>query len=218
MRPAETGPGSTGPAGGSTGTGGGEHAPTQPAPTRSARPRAAVRAFRPRRAIPAAISALALLAAGIVTAVETISALAGHPATLVPYQQVAAWAQTTTWQDKQALTSAGITAVLGLLLLLFALVAGRPRLLALRTTDPDLVAGMRPRTLSKILAATASQTDGVRNARTKIRGRQVRVNATTDLRDTLGVQQRVHAAVEHEIGKLAPIGRYTVRTHIRGPS
>ncbi|WP_203981102.1 DUF6286 domain-containing protein, partial [Planotetraspora silvatica] len=153
------------------------------------------------------------MAAGIVTAVETISALAGHPATLVPYQQVAAWAQTTTWQDKQALTSAGITAVLGLLLLLFALVAGRPRLLALRTTDPDLVAGMRPRTLSKILAATASQTDGVRNARTKIRGRQVRVNATTNLRDTLGIEQRVHAAVEHEIGKLAPIGRYTVRTH-----
>jgi hypothetical protein len=215
MTTAETGPGSTGP---STGGGGRVTEPASTRPASGSRPRAAVRAFRPRRAIPAAISALALLAAGVLTALETISALAGRPARLVPYEQVAAWAQTTTWQDRQALTSAGIAAVLGLLLLLFALVAGRPRLLALRTGDPDLVAGVRPRTLTKLVAAVASEADGVRGARAKVRGRQVTVNARTDLRDTLEVQERVRAAVEDEIGRLAPIGRYTVRAHVRGPS
>jgi hypothetical protein len=177
-----------------------------------------VRAFRPRRAIPAAISALALLAAGLLTAVEVISALAGRPAGLVPYDQVTEWARTTTWQDRQALTSAGIAAVLGLLLLMFALVAGRPRLVPLRTGDPDLVAGVRPRTLARLLGAAAGEADGVRHARTKIRGRQVVVKARTDLRDTAGVEERVLAAAEDEIGRLAPIGRYTVRAHVRGPS
>ncbi|GII42461.1 DUF6286 domain-containing protein [Planotetraspora phitsanulokensis] len=210
MTTAETGPGSTRPF---PEPGGHVTEPAAPA-----RPRAAVRAFRPRRAIPSAISALALLAAGILTALETISALAGRPARLVPYDRVAEWAATTTWQDRQALTSAGITAVLGLLLLMFALVAGRPRLVALRTGDPDLVAGVRPRTMARILGAAASGADGVRRARTKIRGRQVVVKATTDLRDTAGVEERVLTAVEDEIGRLAPIGRYTVRAHVRGPS
>ncbi|GAA4577324.1 DUF6286 domain-containing protein [Planotetraspora kaengkrachanensis] len=210
MTTAETGPGPTRP---SAAPGGHVTEPTAPA-----RPRAAVRAFRPRRVIPAAISALALLAAGILTAVETISALAGRPARLLPYDQVSEWAATTAWQDRQALTSAGITAVLGLLLLLFALVAGRPRLVALRTGDPDLVAGVRPRTLARLLGAAASGADGVRRARTKIRGRQVVVKAATDLRDTAGVEQRVLTAVEDELGRLAPIGRYGVRARVRGPS
>jgi hypothetical protein len=44
------------------------------------------------------------------------------------------------------------------------------------------------------------------------------VNARTDLRETSGVEERVQAAVEDEIGRLAPIGRYTVRVRVRGPS
>jgi hypothetical protein len=183
-----------------------------------ARPGAAVRAFRPRRTIPAAIASIALLAAGLLTALEAITALWGRPAQIVPIDDLTRWAGTTTWQDKEALGSAGLATLLGLLLLLIAAVAGRPRVIALRTGDDDLVAGVSPRMLSRLLTDAAERVDGVRRARVKVRGRRVTAKATTDLREAAGLKERVRAAVEQEIDYMAPVGRYTVRVRVRTPS
>ncbi|GII59457.1 hypothetical protein Pth03_78460 [Planotetraspora thailandica] len=183
----------------------------------AARPRAAVRAFRPRRTIPAMIASIALLAAGVLTALEVIMALWGRPAQIVPIDDLNRWAAATTWQDRAALGSAGLATLLGLLLLLIAWVAGRPRVVALRTDDPDLVAGVSPRMLANLLGDAAGRVDGVRRARAKVRGRHVTVQATTDLRDAAEMEERVRAAVEREIATLAPVARYTVRARVRTP-
>jgi hypothetical protein len=185
---------------------------------RPASARTAMRALRPARTVPALIASLVLLAAGALTAVEVVSALLGHPARLLPYGRAVQWARTTAWQDPWVVAGATALLVVGLLLILIAADPGRPRVVALRTGDPDLVVGVPRRMLAAALRASAAGVDGVRRARAKIRGRRVEVTAMTDLRDTAELTRRVEAAVEDELGRLAPVRRMTVRTRVRGPS
>jgi hypothetical protein len=175
-----------------------------------------VRALRPRRGVPAVVAALVLLACGGLVAAEVVSALAGRPLRLVPYEQVAEWASRTAWQDRATLLTAGATAAVGVLLILIAVVPGRPRLVALRTGDPDLVAGVPRSALARMLAAAASDVDGVREARARVRGRRVLVAATTGLRETTRLTERVRAAVEDELGRFSPVYPMSIRTRVRG--
>jgi hypothetical protein len=180
--------------------------------------RAARSALRPTRAVPAFLTALVLLVAGVVTAIEVISALLGRPLRLVPYDTVAGWARSTPWNDTRAMAVAGALALLGLLLLLIALVPGRGRMVALRTGDPDLVIAMPRRALAGRLSRVAREAPGVRRARARIRGSQVDVRARTDLRDTATVSERVRQAVDGELERLAPLQRPRVHVRVRGPA
>ncbi|MEV0973134.1 DUF6286 domain-containing protein [Microtetraspora glauca] len=161
--------------------------------------------------------AIILLAIGVLTAIETISALFGHPAKIVPYSQVADLARAATWQDNAVMACAGALGIIGLVLLLIGLAPGRPRLVPLRSGDPDMIIGMPRRMLARVLGAVAGQVDGVRRVRAKVRGRRVTVHAGSDLRDMSALRDRVEAAVDDELAKLAPVGRYTVRTKVSGP-
>ncbi|GLW98680.1 DUF6286 domain-containing protein [Microtetraspora sp. NBRC 16547] len=199
----------------------GAQAPEPPAsPARaSARTRTrAARYFRTRRKVPAAIAAIVLFAVGLLTAVEVISALVGHPALIVPYGPVVEWARTSVWRDGTVMASAGVMGIVGLLLILLGTVAGRPRLVPLRSGDPDMVIGVSRRVLRRLLGAVAGRVDGVRRARAGIRGRRVTIHAGSDLRDTAAVEDHVRAVVEDELAALAPVGRFTVRTKVRGAS
>lgn len=188
----------------------------EPQTRASVRGKDAVRFLRSRRKIPAAIAALVLFAAGLLIAMETISALFGHPGRIVPYDRVADWARVTTWQDNAVMAGAGAVAIVGILLILIGTVPGRPRLVALRSGDPSMIIGTPRRMLARVLGAVAAQVDGVRQARAQIRGQRVTVHAGTDLRDTAALHERVQAAVEDELARLAPVGRYTVKTKVRG--
>ncbi|GLX92412.1 hypothetical protein Hesp01_03620 [Herbidospora sp. NBRC 101105] len=188
----------------------------EPASRVSARGRGGARFLRPKRKVPAAIAALVLLAAGLLIAVQALSALFGHPARIVPYDRVADWARAATWQDNAVMASAGAVAIVGVLLILIGTVPGRPRLVALRSGDPDMIISTPRRMLARVLGTVAAQVDGVRRARARVRGRRVTVHAGTDLRDTAAVRERVRVAVEDELAKLAPVGRYTVKTKVRG--
>ncbi|ETK35496.1 DUF6286 domain-containing protein [Microbispora sp. ATCC PTA-5024] len=187
-------------------------------PSRRPESRGVARAFRPTRAGPAGIVALVLLALGVVTAVQVITTLLGNPVRIVPYDQVARWLRTTTWDGDRALAVASALALLGLLLLLIALVPGRGRMVTLATGDPDLAVGVPRRTLSAVLTAAASHVDGVRHARARVHGWRADVRADTDLRDTAGVGERVRAAVERELDRLAPAHAMSVRVRTHGPS
>lgn len=187
--------------------------PLRPPGERSAR-----RAFRPARAVPATVAAVALLVVGLSTAVQVGSALLGRPVRLVPYDQVLRWARTTTWDDGGALAVAGALAVLGALLVLLAAVPGRGHRLALRTADPDLVVALPRHALARRLRHAVGAVDGVRRAGVRVSGRRVTVRAWTDLRDTSAVTGRVHTAVDQELSRLSPVHRMPVRVQVRGPS
>jgi hypothetical protein len=176
------------------------------------------RAFRPTRSAPAAIAALVLLAIGVVTAIHVISALLATPVKFVPYEKAAQWARSTTWGDNRALALASALTLLGLVLLLIAAVPGRGRLITLTTGDPDLAVGVPRRTMAGVLSAAASRVDGVRRARARVRGWRADVRASTDLRNTEQVRERVRAAVAEQLDRLAPAHRMSVRVQVRGPS
>ncbi|WP_156045874.1 DUF6286 domain-containing protein [Herbidospora cretacea] len=190
----------------------------EPASRVSARGKGGARFLRPKRKVPAAIAAIVLLVAGLLIAVQTLSALFGRPAPILPYDRVADWARAVTWQDNAVMGWAAVVGIVGILLILIGTVPGRPRLVALRSGDPDMIISMPRRMLARVLGTVAAQVDGVRQARARIRGRQVVVHAGTDLRDTAAVRERVRDAVEDELAKLAPVGRYTVKTKVRGAS
>ncbi|MEU6412274.1 DUF6286 domain-containing protein [Microbispora sp. NPDC046933] len=176
------------------------------------------RAFRPSRGLPAVVAALALLAVGGLTAVHVVSELLGLPVRLVPYDQWARWASTTAWDDARVLAVASALALIGLVLILIAAVPGRGRMVALRTGDPDLVVGLPRRALARALRVRANQVDGVRSAGARMRGWHADVSVRTDLRDTTALGERVRAAVEDELARLAPAHRVSLNLRVHGPS
>ncbi|WP_433365869.1 DUF6286 domain-containing protein [Streptosporangium sp. CA-115845] len=178
--------------------------------------RAAVRAFRPRRVVPAVITAVVMTAIGVLVALEVISALAGHPLRLLPYDRMLAWASSTPWNDRQVMAGAGLVGLLGLLLVLFALIPGRPTLIPVRTGDKDLVIGMQRRGFTRSLAHTAERVRGVEQAKVRLVGKTVRVNARSGVRDTTGLADAVREAVTMRIAALSPVWNHPVHVHLRG--
>lgn len=199
-----------------------EQAPTAgpsaagPVPRNRAADRAAVRAFRPRRVVPAVITAALMLVVGGLVATEVISALLGSPVRVVPYDRMFAWAASTPWRSPQALGAATLLTALGLLLVLFALIPGRTRTVPVRTGDPDLIVGMRPRGFTGALAHAANRVPGVEHARVRLVGRTARVTARTTLRDTSGLPEAVRQAVHARIEELSPVHDHPVSVRLRG--
>jgi hypothetical protein len=192
-----------------------------PAPGPSPRAdRAAMRAFRPSRTVPATLTAAVLTLLGALVTIEVVSALLGAPARLVPYDGLLAWATTTQWADGVVILGAAVLVALGLLLLLLALVPGRPRLVPLRTGDPDLIIGMRRRDFARTLEHAAREVPGVDGARIGLLRRRADVVAYTSLRDRSGLADAVRQAVADRVAALDPVGgrRVEVRLRVRDRS
>jgi len=177
--------------------------------------RAAVRAFRPRRVVPSVITALLMLVIGGLVAAEVISALLGSPLRLVPYDRMLSWASSTPWTDPSVRMGALVPILLGLLLVLLALIPGRPRLIPVRTGDKDLIIGMRPRGFAHALTHAAEQVQGVDRARVRVLGRTAHVKAVSFLRDTTGLEDAVRQAVTGRIATLNPVRDHSVRVKLR---
>ncbi|MGS2640811.1 DUF6286 domain-containing protein [Streptosporangium sp. G12] len=177
--------------------------------------RAAVRAFRPRRVVPAVITAILMTLLGLLVALEVISALLGRPLRLVPYDRILSWATSTPWNDPRVMTGAGLVGLLGLLLVLLALIPGRPTLIPVRTGDRDLAIGMQRRGFTRSLAHAAEQVQGIEHARVRLRGKAVHVAADSGMRDTRGLADAVREAVNLRITALSPVWKYPVRVHLR---
>lgn len=184
-------------------------------PRNASADRAAVRAFRPRRVIPSVITAVLMVALGILVAAEVISALLGRPLRLAPYDRMLGWASTTPWDDPWVMAGAGLAVVLGLLLVLLALIPGRPRLIPVRTGDKDLIIGMQSRGFTRALAHAAEQVHGIDHARVRLRGRTAHVEADSLLRDDTGLADAVRRAVTTRIAALSPVRDYPVRVNLR---
>ncbi|MDP9865512.1 MULTISPECIES: DUF6286 domain-containing protein [Streptosporangium] len=178
--------------------------------------RAASRAFRPRRVIPAVITAALMTVIGVLVAVETVSALLGRPVRWVPYDRMLSWASSTPWNDPRVMVGASVVTALGLLLVLLALVPGQPRLIPARTGDPDLIIGMRRHGFTRALAHAARRVQGIDRAHVRLRGRTAQVTVDSHMWDVTGLAEAVRLAVTERITALAPVDDYAVRVNLRG--
>ncbi|XVQ10147.1 DUF6286 domain-containing protein [Spirillospora sp. CA-255316] len=199
---------------GASGTGA---APTGRASARTA-DRAARHAFGSRRIWFAVPAAALLTAAGVLVAIETVAALAGNPARLVPYERAAAWATGARYKDwAPLLISAGLV-LLGLVLLVAGLRPGRGRLVPLHGDDPGLVVGVTRHGLRNIVVDAARGVDGVSDVlRAKVRRHRVLVVVGTGMREARGLDERVGEAVGRRLDEIRPIPARRVAVEVRRP-
>jgi hypothetical protein len=166
------------------------------------------------------VAALVLACAGALAMVEAFMVVAGRAPRLVSFARTTLWAQSTAWRDPAALATAGAVTVLGVLLLLAAVLPGRPRLVPLRTGDPDLVFGVSRPTLAALVAGEVSRVEGVRRVRVRVRRRRLVVvaDALCDAAgpyDAAGLTRRVREAAGGELARLNPLIAFTVRPRVR---
>ena len=176
--------------------------------------RAAARAFRPRRALPAiVVSALLAVATGLIAA-YLISNYVGHQVHVLPGGLFQAGHQ-LHWDDPRPLVASGVACALGLLLIVLALRPGRFRVVPVTSQDPYAVAAMTRAGLRRYLVGAASTVDGIASAKVKVRRRRARVYATSSLRDTAGLTAQVETAVTDRLTTLAPLQPLRVRVSVR---
>lgn len=177
--------------------------------------RQAMRAFRPRRVVPAAIVAALLALAAWLTAAEVVSRLFDRPLSVLPVAWLSRQGRQTAWNDPLALTVAAVLVALGLLLLVVALWPGRGRVVPVQSGHADALAVITHRALARHVATSAESVDGVGRARVRVRRGQLRVRADTPLHDPTGLPAQVREAVSAELRRLAPLRPLTVRVTVR---
>ncbi|MFC4535047.1 DUF6286 domain-containing protein [Sphaerisporangium dianthi] len=184
------------------------------APGDRARRRAAARAFRSHRTLPATLVAILIAAAAVVTLVGAVAAGAGARTRLPTLSWLAPLGR-ARWDDPATLTTAAVACLLGLLLLIAALTPGRARLVALASEDPQTVTGITRAGLRRHLAAVAAAVDGVSRARVRLRRHRAEVTVATPLRDPEGLPGQVGQAVEDRLTELRPLRPMRVRVAVR---
>lgn len=168
---------------------------------------------RRSRSLPAALTALVLGAAGVTVAIDVISVQTGHRALIYPYRQIAAQLRTAHWDDPAVMAVAAAFALVGLLLVLAAVVPGRPRVVAIAGPAPEVAVGITRRSLRRAVHSAVLSVDGISAARVRLRRRSIKVKAKTPLRDRNGLADLVGAAVTERLNQLAP--RRAVRAKVR---
>ena len=182
-----------------------------PGPRRKAR-----REFRPRRRIPGVLVAAVLVAAGIVGCIWAASAALSHPLWNVPHSDFAGPLQSTVhWDDTGTLLVASAVAFVGFLLILIAVIPGRARAIPLASGDESVVIGVPRRSLRRSLRWLVQDVPGVEAAKVRARRRAVKVRATTRLRDTADLQEKVRTTVEDRLRALDPLWPLPVKVKMR---
>lgn len=174
------------------------------------------RVFRPRRVWPSLVAAILLTAIGAVVAIEVISALAGRPAHVIPYEKITRWLTETNWSSFATIAIAAGLVVVGLFFLMEGVVPGRTRLVRLRGDDPDLVLGVTPKGLRTAIAAAAHNVDLVSDVRwVKVRGRRVTLAVSSPVRSG-DLKETVAAAVRSRLDELGALDGGTVTVRHKG--
>ncbi|MEW2087301.1 DUF6286 domain-containing protein [Streptomyces sp. NPDC005283] len=158
---------------------------------------------RPRRTIPATLTALVMLAACVLVAISAIQLIIGQ-SPLISYRSVTDTLHRTHWNDTTIL-GAGVAAVLlGLVMLLAALLPGKPTVLPL---TGGLDAGVTRRSLRHALQNTAASVDGVSRAQLKLGSRTIVARIRTDRTNTEGLTEAVRRALDQRLDEVTPLTR-----------
>lgn len=173
---------------------------------------------RPRRTIPAAVTALVLLSVCVLTAISVIQLLADQRP-LISYAAIADLAHTTHWDSLAVAAASGLVVLIGLILLLTAILPGRPTVVPLRATDTGAAmdAGASRRSLRSTLLAAADAVDGVRATTLTLRRRTVTAVVRTHRTTPEGLAEAVRAAISHRLDQISPATRPAVRVRVITP-
>jgi hypothetical protein len=174
----------------------------------SAARRAALREFRPRRAVAALCAAALLTAVGAVSAVQVVSRLIGRPAHETWVARGSALLRELSWNDPRMLLTAGALTAGGVVLLLLGTLPGRTGMEPLRGTDPQVAAAITRTGLRRSLSAAALGVPGIARVTVRLRGRvrrRVVVHATTEYRNPGNLADLVGTAVAVRLEEIDPI-------------
>ncbi|WP_410631216.1 DUF6286 domain-containing protein [Amycolatopsis sp. cmx-4-83] len=168
---------------------------------------------RPRRSVPALLSALVLLGACVVITVVAVQMLLGERPWL-SYDAVAGTLHDLRWTDVLPAVAGGVLALLGLVLVLAAVVPGAATVLPLNGLFD---AGAARGGYRSTLRAAAAGVDGVARARVKLGKRRAKIRVDTTRSRPEGLADAVHAAVTQRLEQIGPAGRPTVTVRVRAP-
>jgi hypothetical protein len=173
---------------------------------------------RPRRTVPATVTALVLLSVCVLTAISVIQILADQRP-LISYAAIADLAHTTHWNSLAVLTASGLVMLIGLILLLTAILPGRPTVFPLRATDTGapIDAGASRRSMRSTLRAAANAVDGVTTTTLKLRRGTVTAVVRTHRTTPEGLAEAVRAAIDHRLDQISPAARPAVRVRVVAP-
>lgn len=169
---------------------------------------------RPARSVPAALTAVVLLALGVGLTWAAVQRLV--QGTWPPFaSQTAAWIAASTWGSIAVLGVTVALTVIGLILLVAAMKPGRPNALPIDPGSPDgsIEVVMARRSLAKLATARASQVDGVDSVSTVVGARRVTVTVKTPSQQRSEIEQQVRDRVTRalESAGLAPMPALVVR-------
>ncbi|TDV48744.1 DUF6286 domain-containing protein [Actinophytocola oryzae] len=171
----------------------------------------------PRRTTPAAVTAVVLLAVCVLTAISAIQLIAGQRP-LVSYAAIAELAHTTRWDSPAVVVAACVVALVGLVLLVAAVLPGRPTVIPLRNgetgSDTVLDSGASRRSLRSTLHAAANGVDGVTATTLTLRGKKVTAAVRTNRTTVAGLDEAVRAAIGRRLDQIAPATRPAVRVRV----
>ncbi|ONI78695.1 hypothetical protein ALI144C_28270 [Actinosynnema sp. ALI-1.44] len=170
---------------------------------------------RPRRGLPAVLTAVVLLGVCVVVAVSAVQLLLDEPP-LVSYDAVATRIHQTQWTDLVPAIAGGAVALIGLLLVLSAVVPGRSRILGLAPDDSTTDAAIS-RTSLRTALRDAAKVDGVTNAVVKVRRARVRTVVRTDRTVTDGLADAVRAAVEQRLDHVGLARQHQLTVKVKAP-
>lgn len=166
---------------------------------------------RPRRSVPAVLVALVVLAGCVLAATVAVQTIIGEKP-WIRYDTVASALHGTRWSDPLPAIAGGVVALLGLLLLVAAIVPGRPTVLPLGGgTD----SGASRRGYRSTLRAAASTVDGVSAAKLKVKRSKIVSVVTTGRTNTAGLADAVRAAIEHRLSQIGPATVPAVRVRVK---
>ncbi|WP_409494093.1 DUF6286 domain-containing protein [Amycolatopsis sp. cmx-11-12] len=166
---------------------------------------------RPRRSVPAVLVALVVLAGCVLAATVAVQTIIGEKP-WVSYDAVATALHDTRWSDPLPAIAGGVVALIGLLLLVTAIVPGRPTVLPLEG-GPD--SGASRRSYRSTLRTAASTVDGVAAAKLKVKRRGIVSVVTTGRTNTAGLADAVRAAIEHRLAQIGPATVPAVRVRVK---
>lgn len=149
------------------------------------------------------LAGLIAIAAGVLLVVEIAGAWIrpGAGGVLVPWQAAVPPLGGLSWQSGPVLGTAAGVAVLGLLLLVAALVAGRSEV-RLLDPAPEVTVTTDPRSLARLVGHRVRAEDGIAGAAVTADRRRVRVKATGRFRAVGDLRDRVSQTTSSAVGDL----------------
>ncbi|MET8245539.1 DUF6286 domain-containing protein [Streptomyces sp. NPDC005202] len=172
--------------------------------------------FWSARRVPAGIVALLLLlAAGAF--LYDVAAVRAHRPALRWRRELARQLAERPLDDTWVLVGAGVTAVLGLWLVVLAVTPGLRDLLPMRRTHPDVRAGLYREAAALVLRDRAMEIAGVQSVRVRLRRRTADVRAVTHFRELDDVRADLDAVLADAIRGLGLARPPALSVHVARP-